>query len=88
MNPIEKQAHLAIKYCADLIVFVFDTSDQAYSKDKQNQLLKRLKATGKDTLIYLSKTDIATSLEKPLLKASITSPASLKKRISALIGHS
>jgi nucleolar GTP-binding protein len=59
MNPIEKQAHLAMKYCADLIIFVFDTSDQTYDPKTQKKLLNNTKKLGKDVIVYLSKTDIA-----------------------------
>ena len=58
MNPIEKQAYLSMKYCADLIVFVFDTGDQAYSNDKQKKLLAAIRLLGKDVVVYFSKTDI------------------------------
>ncbi|MBW2997045.1 50S ribosome-binding GTPase [Candidatus Woesearchaeota archaeon] len=93
MNSIEKQAHLAIKYCADLIIFVFDISDQTYDEEKQGKLLNKLKKSGKDTLIYLSKTDLAgkekTGLSKaaiskkyPFIKAVATDPKDLKHRIA------
>jgi nucleolar GTP-binding protein len=58
MNPIEQQAHLAMKYCADLIVFVFDPSEQSYDAKDQKRLLKKIISLGKDVCLYLSKTDI------------------------------
>ena len=58
MNWIEKQAHLAMKYCADLIVFVFDASPQGCDKEKQVQLLNKIKKTAKELLVYISKTDL------------------------------
>ncbi len=58
MNMIEKQAYLAMKHCADIIVFVFDQSDQSYDADKQLKLLENTKEFGKDILIYVSKTDL------------------------------
>lgn len=58
MNPVEKQAYLALKYCADLIVFVFDSGDQTYAREDQLKLLKSMKLLGKDIIVYLSKTDL------------------------------
>jgi len=58
MNPIEQQAYLAIKHCANLIVFVFDPSEQAYGAKDQMELIKSLKKFDKDMIIYVSKTDL------------------------------
>jgi nucleolar GTP-binding protein len=58
MNAVEKQANLAIKYCADVIIYVFDPTC-AYSLEDQKKLLLNLKKFDKDILIYLSKTDVA-----------------------------
>lgn len=57
MNDIEKQAYLALKHCADLIVYVFDLTEPFPLKD-QESLLKELRKFEKKILIYLSKTDI------------------------------
>ena len=57
MNQIEKQAFLAIKYVADIIVYIFDLTDVYPIKD-QKKLLERLKEFDKEIVLYLSKTDI------------------------------
>ena len=57
MNYIEKQAFLAIKYCADVLVYVFDLTEP-YSIEKQLKLYKALKKYRKPVIVYLSKVDI------------------------------
>ena len=57
-NIIEKQAELAMKYVADLLVYVFDPIEY-YSLEKQERLLKNVNKFGKETILYMSKTDIA-----------------------------
>lgn len=58
MNDIEKQAYLAVKHCADLIVFVFDPTDEV-PEEKQVQLLENVKKYCPEIVVYLSKTDVA-----------------------------
>lgn len=59
MNPVEKQAFLAIRYVADLVLYVFDlTENCGYSLKDQQKLFKALKASGKPLVCYLSKTDL------------------------------
>ncbi len=58
MNYIETQAHFAMKYAADKIIFIFDPTD-TYDFDDQKQLLINTNRYGKEILIFLSKTDIA-----------------------------
>jgi nucleolar GTP-binding protein len=86
MNPIEKQAFLAMKYCADLIIFVFDTSDQAYDPATQKKLLSKLKDLGKPICIYLSKTDISGK-DLPVIneKDIYKNPKELKRKIAYLL---
>lgn len=57
MNNIERQAYLAIKHLADVVVFVFDLSEE-YELEKQEKLCESLKRFKKPMIIYLSKTDI------------------------------
>ena len=57
MNYIEKQAFLAIKHCADAIIYVFDLTEP-YPIEEQERLLVRLKESSKKIILYLSKTDI------------------------------
>ncbi|MFC1741875.1 GTPase [Nanoarchaeota archaeon] len=84
MNSIEKQAHLAMKYCADLIIFVFDTSDQTYDPKQQKKLLTGLNKLGKDTIIYLSKTDLSGSIPKGL-KDTANTPQEIRKQIAGFL---
>lgn len=58
MNNIEKQAYLAIKYQADLVVFVFDPTD-TYPVEEQEQLFDFVKQFRKPFIVFVSKTDIA-----------------------------
>ncbi|MEM4398010.1 MAG: GTP-binding protein [Candidatus Woesearchaeota archaeon] len=55
MNNIELQAYLALKYVADLVVFVFDPTDEF---EKQDKLLYALRKFHKPFVIYISKTDL------------------------------
>ncbi len=64
MNYIEKQAILAVKYCADVLVYVFDLTEE-YSLKKQMKLYKNLKKYRKPILVYISKIDI---LEKKMIE--------------------
>jgi len=57
MNSIEKQAYLAIKYCADEIIFIFDVTEP-FPLRKQEELLEHIEKFRKPILIYLSKTDV------------------------------
>ncbi|MFH1770296.1 MAG: GTPase [archaeon] len=57
MNEIEKTAYLAIKYCAHMIIYVYDLSEP-YPISEQKELLENLKELDKPIIVYLSKTDI------------------------------
>jgi nucleolar GTP-binding protein len=57
MNYIEKQAYIALKYCANLVVYIFDLTEP-YPIEQQEELLEKLQEFKKPLLIYLSKTDI------------------------------
>lgn len=57
MNNIEKQAYLAMKYVADVLVFVFDLTEP-YPLEDQKRLYENIKETGKPVLVYFSKKDI------------------------------
>ena len=87
MNNIERQAHLAVKYQADMIIYVFDLTE-SYPLEGQKKLLNNLKAFRKPIIIYLSKTDI---LDKETVAQfcnevqSITDIDDLKKEISKKI---
>jgi len=57
VNAIEEQAHLVLKYVANLIVYVIDLTEP-YPLKIQEKLLKELKDHDKPIIVYLSKTDI------------------------------
>ncbi|MCC7574439.1 50S ribosome-binding GTPase [Candidatus Woesearchaeota archaeon] len=57
MNNVEKQAHLALKYLANLIVYVYDLTEP-YSLKEQDALFEETKKLGKPILIYVSKADL------------------------------
>ncbi|MBW2964398.1 50S ribosome-binding GTPase [Candidatus Woesearchaeota archaeon] len=89
MNPVEKQAYLALKYCADLVVFVFDPSDRTYAREEQLKLLKSTQLLGKDVVVYVSKTDLPhEKLQKMPKSAQVMKDLDeLKARISELMGR-
>ncbi len=61
MNDVELQASLAIKYCAQCIVYVFDITEQCgYTIAEQLKLFKQLKKFGKPMVAFLSKQDLLT----------------------------
>lgn len=82
MNYIEIQAYLALKNLANLVVFVFDPTYE-YSFENQVKLLKRVKDTKKEVLVYISKTDIGDKANikeiQDKYKDSITSHKQLEE---------
>jgi nucleolar GTP-binding protein len=57
MNDIERQAYLAMKYAAHLIIYVYDLTE-TYPIEDQVRLENEVKMYGKEIVRYLSKTDI------------------------------
>lgn len=57
MNAIEEQAHLVLKYIANMIVYVIDLTEP-YPLKIQEKLLSELKEHDKPIIVYLSKSDI------------------------------
>lgn len=57
MNVIEKQAYLAMRYVADLIVYVFDLTEP-YSLEDQMVLFEKVKSYDKPVVVFLSKKDL------------------------------
>ncbi|RMD58594.1 GTP-binding protein [Candidatus Woesearchaeota archaeon] len=59
-NPIEKQAILALKHLADLIIFVFDPSESCgYTMQEQQKLLNEIKREFKAPILTVSnKSDV------------------------------
>lgn len=86
MNNIEKQAYLAIKYIADVIIFVFDLSEP-YPIEDQYRLYENIYDIGKEVLIYFSKRDIIDAekidafISKRKLKDTIASADDIKSEI-------
>ena len=62
MNNIEKVAHLTIKHCADIIIYIFDPTEEYPMKD-QIKLFENLKEFKKEIIVYVSKTDLEASKE-------------------------
>lgn len=62
MNPIEKQAYLAMKLCSGLIVYVFDLT-LTYPMKDQKKLYQKLNEFGIPIIIYLSKSDLVPKAE-------------------------
>ena len=83
MNPIEQQAYLAMKLCADLIIFVFDVSFESYGWDVQLELLRNIRKFGKEVIIYTSKTDIVEENDLKLPKGSYSDLNRLKSEMIA-----
>ncbi len=57
MNYIERQAYLAVKYLASIVVFVYDLTGE-YSLREQDALLRKMEGFDKKIVFYVSKTDI------------------------------
>ena len=62
MNFIEKQSYLAMKYCADQIIYVFDLTEP-YPLNDQLKLYRSLKKFDKKILVHISKKDIVEEHE-------------------------
>lgn len=67
MNQIEKQAYLAMRYVADVLVYVFDLTEP-YSLEDQLKLYETIKKYDKEIIIFLSKKDLVEAKFKPFLK--------------------
>jgi nucleolar GTP-binding protein len=84
MNNVEKQAYLAIKFCANALVYIFDLTEP-FPLEDQEALLENLKKFNKDIMIYLSKEDILEKEKiddfKKKYKNVITKPEELKKKL-------
>ncbi|MBW2999202.1 50S ribosome-binding GTPase [Candidatus Woesearchaeota archaeon] len=79
MNAIEQRAYLAMKHCADLIIYIFDLTEP-YPIQEQKKLLTNLKKLDKPIVVYLSKTDILDKkiIEKFKIKEKILDIKKLK----------
>ena len=87
MNNLEKQAYLAVKYVADLVIYIFDLTEP-YPLEDQKRLLELIKQFRKPVILYLSKTDL---LEQGAIKiflegqGAITMIDELKREITKRI---
>jgi nucleolar GTP-binding protein len=79
MNAIEQRAYLAMKHCADLIIYIFDLTEP-YPIQEQKKLLTNLKKLDKPIVVYLSKTDILDKkiIEKFKIKEKVLDIKKLK----------
>lgn len=66
MNFHEKQAHLALKYLSEVIIYVFDLTETSYPMSEQEKLYKETLKFDKKTYVYLSKLDLID--DKKLVK--------------------
>ncbi len=57
MNDIEKQAYLALKYVANIVVFIYDLTGE-YDLEDQDKLLDMIKVTKKPIIYYIGKRDL------------------------------
>ncbi|MFH1073325.1 MAG: GTPase [Nanoarchaeota archaeon] len=57
MNNIEKQAYLAMKYCSNLIIYIFDLTEE-YPLEDQLTLFRLLKEYDKPLVAFFSKQDM------------------------------
>ncbi|MFP4112588.1 MAG: GTPase [Candidatus Woesearchaeota archaeon] len=90
MNYIERQAELAIKYLAEVLIYVFDITEP-YPLEMQKKLYNKIKKTRKPILLYLSKTDI---LEKEKIdefrkkyKDILTNPEEIMEKLVPLFNR-
>ncbi len=88
MNEIEQQAYLALKHCADLVIYVYDPTEASAPLADQKRLYQLVKKLGKPVLVYLSKTDLAapeqlTPFRKQGLITAITALDELRKTLLA-----
>jgi nucleolar GTP-binding protein len=82
MNAIEKQAYLAIQYCADVMIYIFDLTEP-FPLESQEKLLKNLKKQHpkKEIIIFLSKIDI---IEKEVIDSFIKDKKEIITNINVL----
>lgn len=59
MNPIERQADLALKYLADVILYLYDPTEQ-YSKEQQEALREHMQEYNAPVYDFVTKTDLVT----------------------------
>jgi nucleolar GTP-binding protein len=88
MNNIEKQAYLAIKLCAEKIIYVFDLTEASFPIEQQIALYENTKKFDKPIICYLSKTDMMEKGKADAFKKKyhcITDMDELKKEVSKIV---
>jgi nucleolar GTP-binding protein len=88
MNNIELQAELVVNELADLIVYVFDLSEQGgFAVKKQKQLFKNLNNLShkRRVLVYLSKLDLTDPEEITNFKPKYYSFEEIKEKIVSFV---
>lgn len=84
LNPIELQAELVVDELANVIIYVFDLSEQGgYSIKKQEQLWQKINRK-KNVLIYLSKLDLTDQEVLSSFKHKYYSLEELMKKIELM----
>ncbi len=82
MNIIEKQAWLALKHVADVIIYIFDLTEP-FPLSQQTKLYQKIKKINKPVMVYLSKTDLIKKDTRDFQKKykAFTNINELKKKI-------
>ncbi|MDI9645071.1 MAG: 50S ribosome-binding GTPase [Archaeoglobales archaeon] len=69
-NEIEKRAIVALKYLADVVIFIIDPTEEAYSIEKQLSLLDEIKKSFEKPVIDVySKADLHNFRDRPAFSA-------------------
>ncbi len=88
MNMPEKQAYLALKYLADVIVYMFDLTEASYPLDQQKKLYDETKKLDKPMLVYFSKVDMLKDnkqLKKMSKKYDVISYEEFNEKIKKML---
>ena len=82
MNQLEKQAYIAIRHLADIVVFVIDPF---FPEESQAKLLSKTRESRKEVLVYVSKADIAEkeAAQRAQKYSGVTDPEELRRMIAA-----
>lgn len=88
MNSVERQAYLAMKYVANLIIYVYDLTE-SYPLEEQRRLEEEVRKYGKELFLFVSKTDVLDEKIVATFVATFTegetcftSVAALKERLT------
>jgi len=87
-NKIEKQAILALKYLADLIVFLLDPSETCgYSMEEQKTLLKEIRTDFPVPILVVENKSDLLRTDSENLKISAKTGEGLKELVEAVMGR-